>query len=120
MTWQNELLTKQDESGKSDSQTYLKTVHNQLSAFFNYVMKFYGLRENPVRQAGNMGKEERKEMLFWCGIREDKLLALTPEDFNFSAGTVTINKFYQRIKGRNVIIDSKTPKSNRTIQMPAF
>ena len=147
VAWQNELLTKQDEDGKNYSQTYLKTVHNQLSALFNHAMKFYGLRENPARQAGNMGKEESKEMLFWtqeeyrkfadammdkpqsyyafemlywCGIREGELLALTPEDFNFSAGTVRINKSYQRIKGRDVITDPKTPKSNRTIQMPDF
>ena len=34
--------------------------------------------------------------------------------------TVTISKSYQRIKGRDVITDPKTPKSNRVIQMPAF
>ena len=49
VAWQNELLTKQDEDGKNYSQTYLKTVHNQLSALFNHAMKFYGLRENPAR-----------------------------------------------------------------------
>ena len=34
--------------------------------------------------------------------------------------TVTISKSYQRIKGKDVITDPKTPKSNRVIQMPAF
>lgn len=147
VAWQNELLTCRDKTGKPFSQTYLKTIHNQMSAIFNHAMKFYGLRANPARQAGNMGKEERKEMLFWtqeeyrkfadvmmdkpqsyyafemlywCGIREGELLALTPVDFDFSAGTVTINKSYQRIRGRDVITDPKTPKSNRTIQMPDF
>lgn len=37
------------------------------------------------------------EMLYWCGIREGELLALTPGDFNFKAGTVSINKSYQRL-----------------------
>ena len=147
VAWQNELLTCTDKKGKPFSQTYLKTIHNQLSAVFNHAMKFYGLRANPARQAGNMGKEERKEMLFWtqeeyrkfadvmmdkpqsyyafemlywCGIREGELQALTPADFDFSAGTVTINKSYQRIRGRDVITDPKTPKSNRTLQMPDF
>ena len=32
------------------------------------------------------------EMLYWCGIREGELLALTPADFNFAKETVTINK----------------------------
>ncbi len=80
---------------------------------------------NPAQRAGNMGTEERREMLFWtkdeymrfseammdkpisyyafemlywCGIREGELLALTPADFDFDAGTVSITKSYQRLK----------------------
>ena len=60
------------------------------------------------------------EMLYWCGIREGELLALTPEDFDFERGTVTINKSYQRIDKRDIITDPKTPKSNRTVKMPQF
>ena len=60
------------------------------------------------------------EMLYWCGIREGELLALTPADFDFEKGTVTINKSYQRLKGRDVITTPKTEKSNRTITMPQF
>lgn len=60
------------------------------------------------------------QMLYWCGIREGEMLALTPKDFDFKAETVTINKSYQRIKGRDVITTPKTKKSNRTIKMPKF
>ena len=60
------------------------------------------------------------EMLYWCGVREGELLALTPADFDFERGTVTINKSYQRIGKRDVITDPKTTKSNRTIKMPQF
>ena len=60
------------------------------------------------------------EMLYWCGIREGELLALTPGDFDFEKQTVSISKSYQRIKGQDVITDPKTAKSNRVIQMPAF
>jgi integrase len=60
------------------------------------------------------------EILYWCGIREGELLALTPSDFDFEKKTVTINKSYQRLRGRDVITDPKTPKSNRTITMPDF
>ena len=124
-----------------------KTVHNQLSAIFNHAARFYGLNLNPARQAGNMGAEERKEMLFWtreeytkfseammdkplsfyafevlywCGVREGELLALTPADFDFEKRTLTINKSYQRINKQDVITTPKTPKSNRVIQMPQF
>ena len=147
MRWQNEIREMRDCHGKPLSKTYLKTVHNQLSAIFNHAARFYGLNLNPARQAGNMGAEERKEMLFWtkaeyqkfadammdkpvsyyafemlywCGIREGELLALTPADFDFEAGTVKISKSYQRLHGKDVITTPKTKKSNRTIKMPNF
>ena len=145
--WQNEIRELRDCHGKPLSKTYLKTVHNQLSAIFNHAARFYGLNINPARQAGNMGAEERKEMLFWtreeytrfseammdkplsfyafevlywCGVREGELLALTPADFDFEKRTVTINKSYQRLNKQDVVTTPKTPKSNRVIQMPQF
>ena len=60
------------------------------------------------------------DMLYWCGIREGELLALTPADFDFEKHTVTINKSYQRLNKQDVITTPKTPKSNRVIQMPQF
>ena len=63
--WQNEMLAYRNEENKPYSSSYLKTLHNQLSAIFNYAVRFYDLRSNPASKAGNMGSEERKEMLFW-------------------------------------------------------
>ena len=60
------------------------------------------------------------EMLYWCGLRMGELLALTPSDFDFEKKTLRINKSYQRIKGRDVITDPKTVKSNRIIPIPTF
>ena len=145
--WQNEIRLLTDSKGEPYSPTYLKTIHNQLSCLFNHAVKYYGLTTNPAAKAGNMGKEERRdiifwtseeykkfseavmdkslsfyafEMLYWCGIRVGELLALTPADFDFERQTVTINKSYQRLKGRDVITSPKTVKSNRTIKMPKF
>ena len=147
ITWQNELLAYRDEKKKPYSQTYLKTLHNQLSAIFNHAVRYYELRSNPAAKVGNMGSEEHKEMLFWtkeeykkfsfemmdkpvsfyafemlywCGIREGELLALTAADFDFEKRTVSINKSYQRLNKQDVITTPKTPKSNRVIQMPQF
>lgn len=47
------------------------------------------------------------QMLYWTGIREGELLALTPADFDFERGTVKISKTYQRLKGKDVIIQSR-------------
>ena len=98
-------------------------------------------------KAGNIGKERAKEMqiwtkeeyqkfslaimdkpmsfyafemLYWCGIREGELLALTPSDFHFDTNIVSITKSYQRLKGQDVITPPKTEKSNRVIAMPSF
>ena len=60
------------------------------------------------------------EVLYWCGVREGELLALTPADFDFEKRTVTINKSYQRLNKQDVVTTPKTPKSNRVIQMPQF
>jgi integrase len=60
------------------------------------------------------------EILYWCGLRMGELLALTPADFDFIKGTVSINKSYQRIKCKDVITAPKTVKSNRIIKMPDF
>ena len=147
IAWQNEMRNATSKGGKKLSQTYLKTIHNQLSALFNHAVRFYGLKVNPAATVGNMGKAGYKEMLFWtteeytkfanemmdkplsyyafqmlywCGIRVGELLALTPADFDFNNKTVTISKSYQRLHGEDIITSPKTPKSNRTIKMPQF
>ena len=145
--WQNEMRSQMGKTGKPVSPTYLKTIHAQLSSIFNHAIRYYDLNMNPAKKAGTMGMEETKEMLFWtkeeylkfaeemmdkplsyyafemlywCGIREGELLALTPADFNFENQTVVINKSYQRLKGRDVITTPKTKKSNRIVKMPQF
>ena len=147
LKWQNEMLTMTSNNGKPLSPSYLKTIHNQLSAIFNHACKFYGLAVNPAAKVGNMGKDQRKDMeiwtrdeyskfanetmdkprffyafevLYWTGIREGELLALTPKDFDFEKQTLSITKSYQRINKRDVITEPKTPKSNRVIKIPDF
>ncbi len=63
--WQKEIMKKSSAKGKPLSSVYLKTIHNQLSASFNFAVRFYHLPKNPAAIAGNMGKEGGKEMLFW-------------------------------------------------------
>ena len=145
--WQNEMLKTQTADGKPLSPDYLRTLHAQLSAIFNHAVQYYGLSSNPVRKAGIIGEKGAKEMLFWTkaeynrfaeammdnpvmyyafevfywtGCRCGELLALTPADWDFKNNMLRINKSYQRIDGRDVITDPKTPKSNRLISIPAF
>lgn len=59
--WQNVLM--EDESDYS--QTYLKTIHNQIPAIFNFASTYYKLSTNPARICGSMGKKNADSMLFW-------------------------------------------------------
>ena len=63
--WQNELISYRDDNGKPFSQTYLKTVNNQLSALMNYAVAHYRLASNPCRAAGSIGKSNADEMNIW-------------------------------------------------------
>lgn len=139
--WQNELIKQ------GYAQTYLKTINNQVAALFNYAVKYYDLPSNPCRKAGSMGKSNAEEMhfwtrdefskfidavmdkhqsytafmiLYWTGIRLGELLALTVGDVDFDKRTISISKSYQRISGKDIITEPKTPKSKRVIIIPQF
>ena len=139
--WQNELIKM------GYSPTYLKTINNQLSAIFNYAVRYYDLKSNPCAKAGSMGKSKAEEMdfwtgeefrkfidsvmnkrlsymafmtLYWTGMRMGELLALNPKDIDLEKRTISITKSYQRLGKKDVITPPKTPKSKRVITIPEF
>ena len=139
--WQNELIKM------GYSPTYLKTINNQLSAIFNYAVRYYDLKSNPCAKAGSMGKSKVEEMdfwtgeefrkfidsvmnkrlsymafmtLYWTGMRLGELLALNPKDVDLKKRTISITKSYQRLGKKDVITPPKTPKSKRVITIPEF
>lgn len=59
-------------------------------------------------------------ILYWTGVRLGEILALTVGDVNFEKRTISITKSYQRISGRDIITEPKTPKSKRVITIPQF
>lgn len=56
------VFTGANNTGKSQ---VLRDIHNQLSAIMNFACRFYGLRENPAKQCGAMGKKQAETMRFW-------------------------------------------------------
>ena len=137
--WQSDLLAE------GLAPTYIKTINNQISAIFNYAVRYYGLQVNPARLAGGVGKKNADEMnfwtveqftavhekvrklpartglsvLFWTGLRIGELLALTPRDLDLDAGTLSVSKSFQSIDGEEVITEPKTPKSRRVVPVPS-
>lgn len=139
--WQNGMMKK------GYSQTYLKTINNQLSTIFNYAVKYYDLPKNPCMQTGSMGKGKADEMnfwiqeefeqfiefvkdkpvsynafltMYWTGVRVGELLALTLADFDEEERTLSITKSFQRINRRDIITEPKTEKGKRVIALPDF
>lgn len=62
--WQNEMLKAKQLNGKPYSQTYLKTIHNQLSAIFNYAMRFTSCRRILPALLGQLGKRKGMRCVF--------------------------------------------------------
>lgn len=141
--WQNQLMN----SPKGYSKTYLKTINNQLTCMINYAKRFYDLNTNPCGQAGSIGQAKAKEMdywtydeyiafregikdkplsyicfqvLYWTGMRERELLALTTADIDLIAKQIDINKTYQRLHGEDIITTPKTRKSKRKVPILDF
>lgn len=141
--WQAKLIS----SPNNYSQTYLKKINTELNSIINYAKRFYDLNTNPCGKAGTIGKAKAEEMdywtydeyiafrkgvkdkslsyicfevLYWTGMREGELLALSPADIDLDNKTISINRTYQRIEGKDVFTSPKTRKSKRKIPIPDF
>ncbi len=141
--WQAKLMSLPN----NYSQTYLKKINTELNSIINYAKRFYDLNTNPCGKAGTIGKAKAEEMdywtydeyiafregvkdkslsyicfevLYWTGMREGELLALSPADIDLDNKTISINRTYQRIEGKDVFTSPKTRKSKRKIPIPDF
>ena len=147
LNWQSWVQRKGYEKYPEEgyTPTYLKSIHNELSAVMNYAVRYYKLPSNPCVKAGSMGKSNADTMqiwtldqferfiscadksgarvafdiLFWTGIREGELLALTPADFTESL-KLNITKNFAVVEGRHIIKDPKNETSSRCIAVPQF
>ena len=121
--WQTSILKE------GYSETYQRMIHNQLSAIFNYAVRYYNLPSNPCAKCEPIGKGAAKEMqfitqqefgklrecleddtarmaietMFYTGVRLGEILALTVGDIDFDKKTLSVTKSLQRIKGEDVI-----------------
>lgn len=145
--WQNKLLSCQTQNGRPYSDTYLKSIHVQLSAILNYGMRYYNLPSNPAALCGSIGQKKSGSMnfwtidefhrflsymdekplpqiifqlLFWTGIRSGELLALFPENFDFDRKLLHITRNYCRFQKQDLFLTPKTAGSIRSVSLPDF
>ena len=143
--WQSDLKNAVNAKNEPLSPGYMQNLVTELSSLFNFAVRFYGLSVNPCQIAGNAVGHKNRSINFWTkqefqtfievmkdrpasytvfmtmyytGIREGELLALTPSDIDFEKKTLTVNKSYQRLGREDIITTPKTPKSIRTIPIP--
>lgn len=137
--WQNDLIVK------NLKYNTLIRIHTTVNSFLNYAIKYYGLKENPLKIVGGIGhvnKEARRinfweyeefekfisnvknfkhkicfKILFFGGLRVGELLALDKRDFNFKENKISITK--SKIQSTGEISTPKTIDSVREIDMPS-
>jgi len=137
--WQTSLMTK------ALRPITLHRLNTELSTFFRYAIKYYGLKINPVSVAGNIGSGKARSLNFWTqdefgkflavienpqhkmlftllfysGVRIGECLALTVADFDSRRSTLDINKSLSVVEGREIVQSPKTSKSVRTVVLPS-
>ena len=142
LAWQKAV-----KDSKDYSDAYLRMLQNQVTALFIHAQRIYYLKDNPCKRVKKMGRSDNRslnfwtleeyrkfidtfdkgsmhylmfELLFWTGMREGELLALTKSDIDVGQMTLRINKTYFRLHGEDIITTPKTDSSIRTIDLPKF
>lgn len=144
--WQVKLKSFVMPNGKNLSNAFLRTIQSQFNSIINYAHSKGYLQQNPLADIKNMGIKDKRvefwtadeyekfayyamqspnyyyafEVLYWCGLREGEMLALTLNDIDLEQGIITVTKTYQRVNRQDIISTPKTPSSVRKVSMPAF
>jgi integrase len=138
--WQSVILKQ------NYSTTYQQLIDFQLCAMMNYAERYYDF-PNPCTRAGHIGSSRTKklnfwtledyelfishlsndpeaftafELLYWTGMRQGELLALTPSDLDTSRHEIHISKSYTQLDGKDIISTPKTKKGIRRVSIPLF
>ncbi|MGN0337378.1 MAG: tyrosine-type recombinase/integrase [Lachnospiraceae bacterium] len=138
--WQSVILRQ------NYSVSYQQLIDFQLSAIMHYAERYYDI-PNPCTKAGHIGGTGSKklsfwtleeyelfashlsadpeaftafEILYWTGMRQGELLALTPNDIDIERHMIHITKSYTQIDGKDIISTPKTKKSERDVAIPQF
>jgi len=144
--WQNAMLKKRNEkTGAPYAPTYLRSINSQLSAIFNYAVRFQSLGANPCHQVAAIGKKRAPKMqfwtldefnrfiaheaapgyhlafmlLYWCGMRSGELLALSTNK-KLPDNALDIYETFKREKGEDVYTDPKSDNGIRQVLIPEF
>lgn len=141
IAWQNEIRNK------NFSESYQRMLQNQVTALFTHAQKIYNLWNNPCKRVKKIGRSDVRrlefwtyeeyqkfietfekgsrsylmfQLLFWTGMREGEMLALSMEDIDLENCQIHITKTYYRMNRTDIITEPKTDNYVRTIEIPVF
>lgn len=135
--WQNKLM------GAGISASMIRSINVSFSAMMNYAVKYFNHPGNPFLKTGKTGKICKKvdfwelkdflkvesmikcgydklvfAVLFWSGMRIGEFEALSANDIDFGADTISIRRTYNH--ALKLMGPPKTSYSTRTVTMPKF
>lgn len=148
LRWQREITRQIDpRTERPFPQKHFTAAHNQLIELFDYAVRFCGLSKNPaksvrpmqskkVNEAASQPNPEYqgfekyitdeqmahccRELLYWSGIQEGELLALTLKNIDLEEKTITVTKTLQSIPGGEYLASPKRLGSRHKIKIPDF
>ena len=108
------------------AKTFLKALEKE------YTYKYKGhQRTDDTGKIYHVGEYEEKHSIpfqwrvffnlsLFGGFRKSELVALTWEDIDYKHGTISINKAIAKVKGGQIVKETKTKAGNREIKLPDF
>lgn len=134
-------------ANKGQSPKTIKNTVSLLSSAYKHAIKSGILKNNPCEGAV-FPKQERKEietlsaaevttlmsalesvpldvavavkLALFCGLRMSEVLGLKEENISLDFGVISVKQTRHRVKGKDVIQDTKTKNAQRVIAMPEF
>lgn len=142
--WQDTILEHKKSNGEAFKPTYQRSIHAQLSAIFNYAVRFYHLPQNPCKVTGTIGKSKADAMqiwtleqyqtfsrlinrvdyrlafdlLFYGGFRCGELLAFFPGSLTDN-NELIVKRGYRRKKKQDILNPTKNDK-DRKVPIPSW
>jgi len=148
--WQVQMRDKRNRNGDPFTDIHLRKINTNFNTVYRFGIKRCGIDKDVSRDVNLLGSSQTREMKIWTfeeykafrkaldengteqiykvafdilyytGIREGELLALTRGSFDFSRHELKVNKNLQRVEGKIYIQTPKTRNSVRSVAIPEF